>query len=57
MTWTQTSKYCLRSTEGYLVSKYTMQHGSTYVARSPAGKILCSSTDLKVAKAACECRP
>lgn len=49
------SKRCISSDEGYLVSKYSMQEGFAYVARTPApaSKILSSGTDLAQAKAAC----
>ncbi|MGY1448719.1 hypothetical protein ACW582_16180 [Pseudomonas chlororaphis] len=53
MNWKSVSKNCLSSEEGYLLSKYAMQNGSAYVARTPAGKILHSSQDLANAKAAC----
>lgn len=55
MNWKQTTKHCLTSDEGYLISKYALQEGSAYVARSPApaGKILHSGKDLAKAKAAC----
>jgi hypothetical protein len=55
MNWKQTTKHCITSDEGYLISKYALQDGSAYVARSPApaGKILHSGRDLAKAKAAC----
>jgi hypothetical protein len=57
MNWTPVgeSKRCISSEEGYLVSKYSMQEGFAYVARTPApaSKILSSGTDLDSAKAAC----
>jgi hypothetical protein len=57
MNWTPVgeSKRCISSDEGYLISKYTLEHGHGYVARSPApaGKILHSGKDLDKAKAAC----
>jgi hypothetical protein len=57
MNWTPVgeSKRCISSEEGYLVSKYSMQVGFAYVARTPApaSKILHSGTDLAKAKAAC----
>lgn len=57
MNWTPVgeSKRCISSDEGYLVSKYSMQEGFAYVARTPApaSKILSSGTDLAKAKAAC----
>lgn len=54
MNWKSTSKYCIASEEGYLVSKYKLQEGSAYVSRTPAGKILHSGKDLDKAKAACK---
>lgn len=57
MNWTPVgeSRRCISSDEGYLVSKYSMQEGFAYVARTPApaSKILSSGTDLAKAKAAC----
>ncbi|RVD77032.1 hypothetical protein [Pseudomonas koreensis] len=57
MIWTPVgeSKRCISSEDGYLVSKYSMQEGFAYVARTPApaSKILSSGTDLAQAKAAC----
>jgi hypothetical protein len=57
MNWTPVgeSKRCISSEEGYLISKYSMQEGFAYVARTPApaSKILSSGTDLAQAKAAC----
>jgi hypothetical protein len=57
MNWTPVgeSKRCISSEEGYLVSKYSMQVGFAYVARTPApaSKILSAGTDLAKAKAAC----
>lgn len=55
MNWKAISKNCLSSDEGYLVSKYALQHGFAYVARTPApsSKILYSGADLAKAKAAC----
>lgn len=49
------SKRCISSDEGYLVSKYTLQNGAAYVARTPApaSKILYSGEDVDKAKAAC----
>ncbi|HWT68110.1 MAG TPA: hypothetical protein VN214_03240 [Pseudomonas sp.] len=47
------SKRCISSDEGYLISKYALQEGHAYVARTPAGKILHSGTDLVKAKSAC----
>jgi len=57
MKWTPvgTSKHCMSSEEGYLLSKYALEHGHAYVARTPApdSKILYSGKDLDKAKAAC----
>ncbi|KAB0509660.1 hypothetical protein [Pseudomonas moorei] len=53
MNWKAISKHCLSSEEGYLLSKYKLEHGHAYVARTPAGKILHSGKDLDKAKAAC----
>lgn len=55
MIWKGTSKNCISSEEGYLVSKYAMQHGAAYVARTPApaSKILYSGEHAEKAKAAC----
>jgi hypothetical protein len=53
MNWKAISKNCMSSDEGYLLSKYAMQEGSAYVARTPAGKILHSGKDLAKAKTAC----
>lgn len=53
MNWKAISENCLSSDEGYLLSKYALQDGSAYVARTPAGKILHSGKDLDKAKAAC----
>ncbi|MBT9571088.1 MAG: hypothetical protein IV106_08265 [Pseudomonas umsongensis] len=53
MNWKAISKNCMTSEEGYLLSKYAMQGGAAYVARTPAGKILHSGKDLTKAKAAC----
>jgi hypothetical protein len=53
MNWKAISKNCMSSEEGYLLSKYAMQDGAAYVARTPVGKILHSGKDLAKAKAAC----
>lgn len=53
MNWKAISKHCMSSDEGYLLSKYALQEGAAYVARTPAGKILHSGKDLVKAKAAC----
>lgn len=57
MNWTPVgeSKRCISSDEGYLVSKYSLEKGFAYIARTPApaSKILRSGTDLAQAKAAC----
>lgn len=55
MNWKPVSKFCQSSDEGYLISKYAMETGHAYVARSPAPqlKILHSGRDLDKAKAAC----
>ncbi|MHA6234260.1 hypothetical protein [Pseudomonas fluorescens group sp. PF-69] len=53
MNWKAISKHCLSSDEGYLLSKYALEHGAAYVARTPSGKILHSGKDLDKAKAAC----
>lgn len=53
MNWKAISKNCMSSEEGYLLSKYAMQDGAAYVARTPAGKILHAGKDLAKAKAAC----
>ena len=53
MNWKAISKHCMSSEEGYLLSKYALEHGAAYVARTPAGKILHSGKDLDKAKAAC----
>lgn len=53
MIWKAISKNCMSSEEGYLLSKYALEHGAAYVARTPAGKILHSGKDLDKAKAAC----
>lgn len=55
MNWKQTTKHCLTSDDGYLISKYALEHGHAYVSRSPApaSKILHSGKDLDKAKAAC----
>lgn len=53
MNWKGISKNCLSSDEGYLISKYKLEHDSAYVVRCPKGKILHSGKDLDKAKAAC----
>lgn len=57
MNWTPVgeSKRCISSEEGYLVSKYSMQEGFAYVARTPApaSKILYSGEHADQAKQAC----
>lgn len=53
MNWKKTSANCLTSDQSYLISKYAMQDGSAYVARTPVGKILHASKDLAKAKSAC----
>jgi hypothetical protein len=53
MNWKAISKHCMSSDEGYLLSKYKLEFGAAYVARTPAGKILHSGKDLDKAKAAC----
>lgn len=53
MNWKAISKNCMSSEEGYLLSKDALEHGAAYVARSPAGKILHSGTDLAKAKTVC----
>lgn len=53
MNWKPISKHCMSSEEGYLLSKYKLEFGAAYVARTPAGKILHSGKDLDKAKAAC----
>jgi len=53
MNWKAISKHCISSDEGYLISKYKLEHDSAYVARTPAGKILHSGKDLAKAKTAC----
>jgi len=53
MNWKPISKNCMSSDEGYLLSKYKLEHDSAYVARTPAGKILHSGKDLDKTKAAC----
>lgn len=53
MNWKAISKNCMSSEEGYLLSKYALEHGAAYVARCPKGKILHSGKDLTKAKAAC----
>lgn len=55
MNWKQTTKHCQTSDEGYLISKYKLEHGHAYVSRTPApdSKILHSGKDLDKAKAAC----
>ncbi|MBM6442381.1 hypothetical protein JQF37_01905 [Pseudomonas sp. MIL9] len=47
------SKHCITSDHDYLISKYALQEGHAYVARTPDGKILHSDKDLAKAKAAC----
>ncbi|WP_027921515.1 hypothetical protein [Pseudomonas sp. URMO17WK12:I12] len=53
MNWKAISKNCMSSEEGYLLSKYALQEGAAYIARTPAGKILHSGKDLAKAKTAC----
>lgn len=57
MNWTPVgeSKRCISSDEGYLVSKYSLEEGFCYIARTPApaAKLLTVGTDLDTAKAAC----
>lgn len=53
MNWKAISKNCMSSEEGYMLSKYALQEGAAYVARTPAGKVLHSGTNLAKAKAAC----
>lgn len=53
MIWKAISKNCMTSEEGYLLSKYALEHGAAYVSRCPKGKILHSGKDLEKAKAAC----
>lgn len=53
MNWKGVSTNCLSSDEGYLISKYKLEFGAAYVARTPVGKILHSGKDLDKAKAAC----
>lgn len=55
MNWKGISKNCLSSDEGYLVSRYRMQFGNVFIARTPAptSKILYSGENEKAAKAAC----
>jgi hypothetical protein len=57
MNWTPVgeSKRCISSDEGYLISKYSLEEGFAYIARtpSPASKLLTVGTDLDSAKAAC----
>lgn len=53
MSWEKINQHCLSSNCGYLISKYALQDGAAYVARTPAGKSLHSSKDLDKAKAAC----
>lgn len=55
MNWKPVSKHCISSEEGYLISKYALEVGHAYVARTPAPqlKILHSGKELDKAKAAC----
>jgi len=55
MNWKGVSKNCLSSDEGYLVSRYRMQFGNVFIARTPQpeAKILYSGENEKSAKAAC----
>lgn len=53
MNWKKTSTHCLTSDTGYLISKYALQEGHAYVARTPVGKILHSGKDLAKAKTVC----
>lgn len=55
MNWKGISKNCLSSDEGYLVSRYRMQFGNVFIARTPQpeAKILYSGEHEKSAKAAC----
>lgn len=55
MNWKGISKNCLSSDEGYLVSRYRMQDGNAFIARTPQpeAKILYSGENEKAAKAAC----
>lgn len=55
MNWKGISKNCLSSDEGYLVSRYRVQDGCVFIARTPApaSKILYSGTQELSAKAAC----
>lgn len=53
MNWKAISKNCMTSEEGYLLSKYAMQDGFAYVARTPTGNILHSGRELAKAKTAC----
>jgi hypothetical protein len=53
MNWKKINQHCISSNCGYLISKYKLEFGAAYVARTPAGKILHSGKDLAKAKAAC----
>lgn len=55
MNWKGISTNCLSSDEGYLVSRYRMQHGNAFIARTPQpeARILYSGENEKSAKAAC----
>lgn len=55
MNWKPVSKHCISSDEGYLISKYKLEFGAAYVARSPKQKILHSGQDLDKAKAKAAC--
>lgn len=53
MNWKAISKNCMSSGEGYLLSRYALEHGFAYVCRCPKGKIIHSGKDQDNAKAAC----
>lgn len=53
MNWKKINQHCISSNCGYLISKYKLEFGAAYVARTPAGKILHSGKDLAKAKAVC----
>lgn len=53
MNWKAISKHCMSSEEGYLISRFALQHGFGYTVRCPKGKLIHAGNDVDKAKAAC----
>lgn len=53
MNWKAISKNCMSSDEGYLISRFALQHGFGYTVRCPKGKLIHAGDDSAKAKAAC----